>query len=90
MARVNWVKIAQILEREHVTKTGETYTCKICNAEIVPEKNTAFSRYAAIYRHFKEKHPHIIEEIKTKTTITISATTETEKKITAIDTYLTS
>ncbi len=88
MARVNWIKIAQALEKEHVTKSGEIYTCKICNTEIVPEKNTPFSRYAAIYRHFKEKHPHIIEQIKTTTSIT--ATTETTKKVTAIDTFLTS
>jgi len=86
MARVNWVKIAQILEREHVTRTGEAYTCKICNAEIVPEKDTAFSRYAAIYRHFKERHPHIIEQIKSTAATTI-ATTET-KKVAAIDSFL--
>ncbi len=61
MARIVWSKIAKVLREEYVEGTK----CKVCGAEIEEGEN-AFKTLSNIYKHFKEKHPEIIEEVKTK------------------------
>ncbi|GEM_PF-3543077 len=86
MTRVNWVKIAQLIEKEYVTRTGEGYQCRICGSEIVPEKDAAFSRYAALYRHFKENHPDIVEKLKAQAGS--GKTTTTAVRVASIESFL--
>lgn len=45
-------------------ENGRTLRCTICNREIRPEKNTLASRLAAVYRHFKELHPDVIDKLR--------------------------
>ena len=61
MARIVWSKIAKVLKEEYVEGTK----CKVCGSEIEEGEN-AFKTLSNIYKHFKEKHPEIIEEVKSK------------------------
>jgi predicted methyltransferase len=59
MARIPWPKIAKELMNEYVEGTR----CKLCNGEIEQSDNR-FKMLANVYKHFKEKHPEKIEEVK--------------------------
>jgi len=61
MARIVWSKQAKVLREEYV----EGSRCKICGAEIEQSEN-ALKTLANIYRHFKENHPDILEQVKQK------------------------
>ena len=66
MARVNWVKIAQVLMKEYLTIEKGGYTCKLCGKAIEVEGDNVFSRLSSIYKHFKEEHSHVVEQVKSK------------------------
>ncbi len=61
MARIVWSKIAKVLKEDYVDGTK----CKVCGNEIEEGEN-AFKTLSNIYKHFKENHPEIIEEVKTR------------------------
>lgn len=61
MARIVWSKIAKVLREDYVEGTK----CKICGGTIEEGEN-AFKTLSNIYKHFRENHPEIIEEVKTK------------------------
>ncbi len=60
MTRTTWVKIAKHLREQYLEGTK----CKLCN-ETIPEDEKALKTLSNIYRHFKERHPEIIQELKT-------------------------
>ena len=57
--KITWSKIAKILREEYI----EGLRCKICSEEI-PEGENVLKTLNNIYKHFKEKHPEIIEQVK--------------------------
>jgi len=59
MAKVTWSKIAKVLRDEYL----EGMRCKICGDEIEEGEN-ALKTLNNIYRHFKEKHPEVIEKVR--------------------------
>jgi len=61
MARIVWSKIAKVLKEEYV----DGNKCKVCGAEIEEGEN-AFKTLSNIYKHFRESHPEIIEQVKTQ------------------------
>lgn len=63
MARLVWSKIAKVLKEEYVTEDG---VCKICNSKIEIEEDNRFKTLSNIYKHFKEKHPDIVEQVREK------------------------
>jgi len=62
MARIVWSKIAKVLREEYVLDGNK---CKVCGATIEEGENM-FKTLSNIYKHFKEKHPEVIEEVKAK------------------------
>lgn len=60
--RITWSKIAKILTERHL----EGIKCKICNTEIegLATETNALKKLNIVYKHFKEKHPEIINQIK--------------------------
>ncbi|NPA70022.1 MAG: hypothetical protein GXO26_04375 [Crenarchaeota archaeon] len=61
MGRVVWSKIAKVLKEEYL----DGMKCKVCG-ESIPEAESQFKLLSNIYKHFKEKHPDVIEEVKSK------------------------
>lgn len=61
MAKVTWSKIAKVLRDEYL----EGMRCKICGDEIEEGEN-ALKTLNNIYKHFKEKHPEVIDEVRKK------------------------
>ena len=59
MPRIVWSKQAKVLKEEYM----EGRRCKICGEEIEEGEN-ALKTLSNIYRHFKEKHPDKLEEVK--------------------------
>jgi len=62
MARITWTSIAKVLRDEYV----EEGKCKICKKTIVEPGMRGFEQLNRIYKHFKENHPNVIEEAKSK------------------------
>ena len=58
MPRTPWPKVAKILEERYVDGTK----CKLCGEGLEGENRV--KTLLAIYRHFKEKHPEKLDEIK--------------------------
>ena len=51
--------------KRFVLVEGKTYRCVLCNQVIdVPDSSAIAKVYSAIYRHFKERHPEVIDEVK--------------------------
>jgi len=61
MPRIVWSKQAKVLKEEYM----EGLRCKICGEEIEEGEN-ALKTLSNIYKHFKEKHPDKLEEVKQK------------------------
>ncbi|NPA23751.1 MAG: hypothetical protein GXO26_06510 [Crenarchaeota archaeon] len=61
MAKITWSKIAKVLKEEYM----EGMKCKVCGKEIEEGEN-ALKTLNNIYKHFKENHPDIIEQVKEK------------------------
>ncbi len=57
--KITWSKIAKVLREEYI----EGLRCRVCGEEI-PEGENVLKTLNNIYRHFKERHPEIVEEIK--------------------------
>jgi len=63
MARIVWSKIAKVLREEYL----EGNKCKVCG-EAIEEGENAFKTLSNIYKHFREKHPDVVEQVKTQLT----------------------
>ena len=65
---MSWLSKVKKLSGTHFIKTGPTTAkCKICGQEIRAEKSSELSLLAAVYRHFKERHPKVLEsEVEAK------------------------
>ncbi|NPA99883.1 MAG: hypothetical protein GXO10_00750 [Crenarchaeota archaeon] len=57
--KITWSKIAKVLREEYI----EGLRCRVCGEEI-PEGENVLKTLNNIYRHFKERHPEVIDEIK--------------------------
>jgi len=60
MGRVVWTTIASKIRRQYIEEDGK---CKVCG-EVIPLEESLPRTLSNIYKHFKEKHPEIVEEIK--------------------------
>lgn len=70
MPRITWTTITAVLVKEGYVEYDRELgaaKCKICGEEMeIPEGR--FKAYSIIYKHFKEKHPEVIEQVKEKLT----------------------
>ena len=59
---VKWATVASELKKQYV----ENGRCKLCGDVLVTGKDLPFKVLRNIYRHFNEKHPEIVKELKEK------------------------
>lgn len=62
--RIVWSKIASVIYKQYVERIGDRVKCKVCGEEIEAASENIFAIYSAIYKHFKDRHANIIDEVK--------------------------
>ena len=59
---VRWVVVARELVKEYLTPDGK---CRMCNSKLLePGKTPPLRRLNIVYKHFKEKHSDVLENVR--------------------------
>jgi len=61
---MRWAKVAAELRDLYVEERGGRGKCRLCGEQLYDSNLQAFKKLREIYKHFKEKHPDKLNEVK--------------------------